>query len=348
MSTRKATKPPSGFEQLPLDFSESSASAFSSLPTVVIPVETTFDVSQGMREGLTFWEEQKTAFHIIFNCRHLELAESYVVGESEVFDSAEVYLIGRGGLINTAVFINLLRCCQSLETWSMQVQQNTGDSPIRSIRFEPPDLSTKVGKLWKNLAFLDTYDPSNPPHVEEFQSRYITPILWVTRENEQEVLQQFVGWLLDISDRLGDPLKDDLIKIAIEVITNLVKYGFNQSYYGVSIWPSGQVEIVWSNSIAHLKDWPPEETAQGIITGLQASTKGGAGMDYILHDVLPRYHGLLAINCKGNDLFFHASRKYSVFSQYSPDREMLLPTSILFTLHLFCPTTRRKSEEHKS
>src|SRR5260370_26704004 len=112
MRTRKSTKPPSGFNQLPLDCSESSASVFSSLPTVVIPVETTFDVSQGMREVLTFWEEQKTAFHIIFNCRHLELAESYVVGESEVFDSAEVYLIGRGCLINTAVFINLLRCCQ--------------------------------------------------------------------------------------------------------------------------------------------------------------------------------------------------------------------------------------------
>ncbi len=348
MRKRKPAKPPPGFVQLTLDFGESSPSASSSLPTVVVPVETTFDVSQGMREVFTFWEEQKAAFHIVFDCRHLELAEAYVVGESEVFDSDEAYLIGRGGLINTAIFINLLRCCQSLKTWSEQIQQDTGDTPIRSIRFEPPDPSTKVGKLWQHLAFLNEYDPGNPPRVEEFQSRYITPILWVSRENQQEVLQQFIGWLLDISDRLADPLKEDLIKIAIEVITNLVKYGFNHSFYGVSIWPSGQVEIVWSNSIAHLKDWPPEDTAQGIITGLQASTRGGAGMDYILRDVLPRYHGLLAVNCKGNDLFFHASGRYSVFSQYSPDRTMLLPTSILFTLHLFCPTTRRKSEEHRS
>jgi hypothetical protein len=314
----------------------------------VIPVETTFDVSQGMREVLTFWEEQKTAFHVVFDCRHLELAEAYVVGASEVFDPIEGYLIGRGGLINTAVFINLLRCCQSLELWSTEMQQRTGDAPIRSIQFEPPDPSSKVGQLWHNLAFLSGYDPKNPPHVEEFQSRYITPILWVSKDNEQEVLQQFIGWLLDISDRVGDPLKDDLIKIAIEVITNLVKYGFTHSFYGVSIWPSGQVEIVWSNSIAHLKDWPPEDTAQGIITGLQSGARGGAGMDYILHHVLPRYHGLLAVNCKGNDLFFHASGRYDVFSQYVPDRAMLLPASILFTLHLFCPITRRKSEESTS
>ena len=348
MRKRKLTKLPSGFTQLTFDFDELSPSASSTLPTVIVPVETTFDVSQGMREVLTFWEEQKTAFHIVFDCRHLELAEAYIVGEREVFDPTEVYLIGRGGLINTSVFINLLRCCQSLETWSMQTQKERGDYPIRSIRFEPPDPSSKVGKLWQNLALVNQYDSKTLPQVDEFQSRYITPILWVTRKNEQEVLQQFIGWLLDISDRLGDPLKDDLIKIAIEVITNLVKYGFTHSFYGVSIWPSGQVEIVWSNSIAHLKDWPPADTANGIITGLQGSTRGGAGMDYILHDVLPRYHGLLAVNCKGNDILFHASGRYNVFSQYSPDRSMLLPASILFTLHLFCPTTRRKSEEYQS
>jgi len=345
---RKPAQLPPGFVQLTLDFGESSQSASGTLPTVVVPVETAFDVSQGMREVFTFWEEQKTSFHVVFDCRHLELAEAYMVGEREVFDSAESYLVGRGGLINTSVFINLLRCCQSLETWSIQMQKNTGDLPIRSIRFEPPDPSSKVGKLWQNIAFLSEYDSKAPPRVEEFQSRYITPILWITRENEQEVLEQFIGWLLDISDRLADPLKDDLIKIAIEVITNLVKYGFNNSFYGVSIWPSGQVEIVWSNSIAHLKDWPPEDTANGIINGLQTSKRGGAGMDYILHNVLPRYHGLLAVNCKGNDLFFHASGRYNVFSQYSPDRCMLLPTSILFSLHLFCPTTRRKSEEYQS
>src|SRR6266568_8020434 len=109
MRKRIPAKPPSVFVQLILDSGESSPSDSSSLPAVVVPVETTFDVSQGMREVFTFWEEQKTAFHIVFNCRHLELAEAYVVGESEVFDPAEAYLIGRGGLINTAVFINLLR-----------------------------------------------------------------------------------------------------------------------------------------------------------------------------------------------------------------------------------------------
>ena len=339
MRRKKSIKPPPGFTQMEFAFDEGPSSRPEGIPKVVIPIETTFDVAQGKREVLMHWKEQNGPIDV-------ELAEDYVTGVNEIFDPSEEYLIGKGGLINTSVFINLLRCAQSVKSWSENMMQSTGTYPIRSIVFEPPNLSTKVGKIWQNLNIRDYYD-GNIPDISIFQSRYITPIMWVSKENAPQTLQKFTEWLLDISDRLADRIRRDLIMITDEVITNLVRYGFSYGFYCVSIWPSGQIEIVWSNSIEHLKDWPPEETAGGIITGLQTGGRGGAGMKYIFTEVLPSYNGILAVNCKGNNIFFHASGKYSLSSQCSLDRKMFLPTSILFTLHLFCPTTREKSEEYQ-
>lgn len=343
MKRKKTTTLSSDIVQLALNFGEQPDNVTSDRLKVYVPVETTFDVSQGLREAITFWYTHKSPMDVVFDCRHLELAEAYVSGNREAFEPEEIYLVGKGGLINTSVFINLLRCGQSLTTWSKGIKQNTGSTPIQCINFIPPSSSTKVGKLWKKLRMFSPFDMATPPKVGQFQSRYITPILWVDKTNEADVLRKFTGWILDISDRLGDKVQMDLIMTAGEVLTNLVKHGFAHGFYGVSIWPSGQIEIVWSNSIEHLKDWPPDDTVGGLINGLKSGNRGGAGMSYIYNQLLPQYNGILAVNCKGNDLIFHASGKYSLFSQCSKERNMFLPTSILFTLHLFCPETRDKS-----
>src|SRR5579859_5256486 len=121
MRKRKTASPPSNVSQLLLNFDEQPNSSSKEILKFSVPVETTFDVSQGLREVITFWHTHRSPMDIFFDCRHLELAEAYVSGSSEVFEPEEVYLIGRGGLINTSVFINLLRCCQSLDSWSKSI-----------------------------------------------------------------------------------------------------------------------------------------------------------------------------------------------------------------------------------
>src|SRR5258708_38830896 len=40
---------------------------------VTVPVESTFDVSQGLREAKTSWEEHRAQMEVEFDCLHLEL-----------------------------------------------------------------------------------------------------------------------------------------------------------------------------------------------------------------------------------------------------------------------------------
>jgi hypothetical protein len=307
---------------------------------VVVPVETTFDVSQGLREVKAFWEEHHAQLEVVFDCRHLELANAYVSSrEPNIFEPEEAYLIGKGGLLNTAVFFNMLRCCMTLEAWSKQVEQQTGKSMLKGIKFEVPRPNTPVRYLWDHLG-MRPYVSGKIPEVSHFQSRYITPILWVDQTNEPDIIRSFKAWTEYISDRLSNTLKTELMMLTTEVTSNLIRYGFNHGFYGVSIWPSGQVEILWSNPIDHLKDWPQDDTAIGLINSLQSQNGGGAGMAYIYNQLLPQYHGVLAMNCKGIDLIVRSSGRYSLHSQSSHERDAFFPTSILFTLHLFCPDAR--------
>jgi hypothetical protein len=310
---------------------------------VVIPVETTFDVSQGLREVKTFWEEHHAQMEVVFDCRHLELASAYVSSrEPNIFEPQEAYLLGKGGLLNTAVFFNMLRCCMTLDAWSKQMEQQIGKSALKNIKFEAPRPNTALRYLWDHLD-MGPYVSGETPKVSIFQSRYITPILWVDQTNEADIIKSFKAWTDYIFDRLGRKLKTDLVMLTTEVTSNLIKYGFSHGFYGVSIWPSGQVEILWSNPIDHLKDWPRDTTATGLINSLQSHTGGGAGMSYIYNQLLPQYHGVLAMNCKGNDLIVHSSGRYSLYSQSAHDRDAFFPSSILFTLHLFCLEARDKS-----
>jgi len=230
---------------------------------VIVPVESTFDVSQGLREAKTFWEKHRTQMEVEFDCRHLELVSAYVSSrEPTIFEPQEAYLLGKGGLLNTAVFFNMLRCCMTLETWSKQMEQQTGQPTINSITFEAPRPNTAVRHLWDHLG-MRPYVSGKTPGVSIFQSRYVTPILWVDRTNEPDIIRSFRAWTDYISDRLSSKLKTELVMLTMEVTSNLIKYGFDHGFYGVSIWPSGQIEILWSNPIDHLKDWPPDDTAVG-------------------------------------------------------------------------------------
>lgn len=311
-------------------------------PQILVPVETTFDASQGIREVKMFWNKHLVPVEVIFDCRHLELADAYVSSrETLIFEPQEAYLRGKGGLLNTSVFFNLLRCCNSLQAWSDTLQQNTGQAALSMMTFQEPRSRSSVGRLWNHLG-MRPYVPGKTPRVSHFQSRYVTPILWVDHTNEAEVTRKFTEWTFSITDRLSRELRTDLVMLTTEVISNLLKYGFT-GFYGVSIWKSGQVEVMWSNPIDHLKDWPPDATATGLINSLQGQQKGGAGMNYIYNRLLPRYKGILFINCKGNDIIAHSSGRHSLYSQSAHDRDMFFPNSILFLLHLFCPEARDES-----
>lgn len=310
---------------------------------VTVPVESTFDVSQGLREVKTFWHEHRQPVEVVFDCRHLELVDAYVSSrDRRIFEPDEAYLLGKGGLLNIAVFFNMLRCCMTLEAWCKQVEQQTGQPALRAITFEAPRSNTAVRHLWDHLG-MRPFVSGKTPAVSRFQSRYVTPILWVDQTNEPDIIRSFRAWTEYISDRLSSKLKTELVMLTVEVTSNLIKYGFDQGFYGVSIWPSGQIEILWSNPIDHLRDWPPDDTASGLIHSLQSQKKGGAGMSYIYDHLLPQYHGVLAINCKGSDLIVRSSGRYSLHSQSSRERGAFFPNSILFTLHLFCPVTRDRS-----
>ena len=311
-------------------------------PRILVPVETTFDASQGIREVKMFWNEHRVPVEVVFDCRHLELADSYVSSRDRaLFDPQESYLRGKGGLLNIAVFFNLLRCCISLQAWSDTLQQNTGLPTITLITFQEPRSNSAVGHLWNHLG-MRPYVPGKTPKVSFFQSRYVTPILWVDHMNEVEVTRKFTEWTRSIADRLSRELRTDLVMLTTEAVSNLLKYGYT-GFYGVSIWKSGQIEVMWSNPIDHLQDWPPDSTATGLINSLQGQKKGGAGMNYVYNELLPRYRGVLFINCKGNDIIAHSSGRHSLYSQSAHDRDMFFPNSILFQLHLFCPEARDKS-----
>ncbi|ACK70311.1 hypothetical protein PCC7424_1879 [Gloeothece citriformis PCC 7424] len=318
------------------------------LQQAFVPIEIAFDVSQGIRDAKQFWLlNKKPEIEVIFDGRHLDLAQYYVAGKKEIFHPEEQYLSGKGGLINIATFFNVFRCKKALNTWSENEYKKTGIYPIKNFKFIPPQ-DRAVGQLWNNLGMPDPYSqPSS--EISHFRSQYITPLLWVDQLNENQIFLSFKNWTNKIYKRIGCEVRKDIeISVIPEIITNLIKYGFKKTgLFCVCVWPSGQIEILWSNSIYHLTDWPPERTAYGLAEALQQpqTSGGGQGMAYIYDKLLPKYNGVLEVNCRDIDLCFYSEGCYEVLGQGAISEEFL-PESILFTLHLFCQETRKKNEHN--
>lgn len=327
-------------------------STFDVCQTTQVPVYVgiTFDPCQGIREAKQRWKKNSVPSEVVFDCRPLELAPEYASDPrlDELFAPEEEYLLGRGGLLNIAVFVNLLRCYRTLAKWSDDVYNETGTKPISSFKFIPPDPNTPVGKLWEVLGMpgLTERIPRNlwTSGVMEFQSRIVTPLLMVNGSNRKEVLLCVQDWLGYISDRLGTQIENQLWKVVCEVVKNIVDHG-HRGLFGLSVWPSGQIVILWSNPIDHIHDWPPDDTAQGLANSLLSHK--GAGMNYIYDTLLPRYKGVLIINWKTHHLIFRSAGDFSIIG-LKPRSEAFLPRSILFSLQLFCPETRNRSAQNAS
>lgn len=328
---------------------------------VTVYVGITFNACQGIREAKQGWKKNPVPSEVVFDCRPLELASKYAteLRLEELYAPDETYVLGRGGLVNIAVFIDILRCYGTLAKWSQEVCKETGTKPMIDFKPIQPAPDTPVGKLWNVLGMsnLMTRNPSNiwNSGITEFQSRIVTPLLMVNIKNRNEVLTNVQDWFDYISSRIGNQTRYRLITVVHEVVKNLVEHG-HRGTFGVSVWPSGHIEILWSNPIDHLVDWwPPEDTAKGLAESLLNSS--GGGMPYIYEDLLPLYKGVLIINWKTHNLIFRpAGRKVCESHEFYSKRainfsliglksrsDTFLPRSILFHLHLFCKDTKNKS-----
>ncbi|MEH1808563.1 hypothetical protein [Nostoc sp.] len=321
------------------------------VPQIPVYVGITFDPCQGIREVKQRWRNNRVPSEVVFDCRPLELATKYACEPKldEWFEPGEKYLLGQGGLLSNAVFINLLRCSGTLKKWSDDVHKETGIKPISNLRFRSPCTNTSVGKLWEILGMSGLTE--NPPRnlwtsgVMEFQSRIVTPFLLVNNDNRNDVIADTQEWLDYISDRIGIKTQHDLWQVVSEVVRNIVAHG-QKGVFGVSVWPSGHIEIHWTNPNDGIYDWSlglqPEELINKLL-----NSKQGAGMPYICDDLLPFYKGLLIINIQTHH-FIYRSRADSSIMGLKPRSQAYLPGSIFFTLHLFCPETRNRSLKNVS
>ena len=318
---------------------------------VSVYVGITFDPCQGIREAKDGCRKSLVPLEVVFDCRPLELAPDYASGSKVFFEPDEQYLIGRGGLLNIAVFVNLLRCYNTLREWSDE-RKETGIQPIRCFNFIPPDPKTSVGRLWEVLGMpnLTTNLLKNEPDsgVMEFQSRYVAPLLYVNSSNRNRVLPCYQNWLNEISDRLGEEMVDKLWPAVPEIVRNLVNYG-HEGFFGMSVWPSGQVELNWSNPVGKVPDWPPDNTVEDLtavdLANILLSRKGG-GMAYIYDELLPPYKGVLIVNWQTHHLIFRSVRGDFSIMGLKPRSNAYVPKSILFTMHLFCSEIRDRSSKN--
>jgi hypothetical protein len=177
----------------------------------------------------------------------------------------------------------------------------------------------------------------------QYHSRYVSPILWVAERDKHMVIQQCQQWIHRIVNRLGQPLHNHLIVTVPEIISNLVKHGFAGGAFVISIWPNGQVELLWCNRVDHLPDWPQTDSASDLAEALSARREGGSGMAYIFDVLLPTYSGILSVNHRGNDVVFRAGRYIDVFG-HGRRSDVFLPRSVLFALELFAPEVHESAE----
>ncbi len=316
---------------------------------VLIPVEPTFDVAQGIREGIEAIREAVSSglplaghLKVTFDARYLELADKNARATS---DPEEPYLSGRGVIVNLGVFLDIVRAYGALLAWHKddKLTQHT------TVEFGllPPGEGSRVRALWDVLGiqrfFRHLSSPADPLPVFEYQSRYVSPILRITGDNKAEMVRRCHEWLASIADRLGSDLRRDLIMTVPEIMNNLVRYGFAGGAFLISIWPMGQVELLWMNRVKDLDEWPGEDTAAGLADACMRHRGGGSGMNYILHTLLPRYSGVLAVNHRGNNVVFQSNGHIDIRGT-GRRHDLFVPRSVLFSLELFAPEVRERSE----
>lgn len=338
------------------------------LQTVTVPVGITFDPCQGLREA-----KQKIAMlrgqygdqlrvQVEFDARHLELVSEYTTLGKDLLELEELYITSRGGLLNLNVPVNLLRVAGTLWKWNDTEFQRTGIQPISRLVYKRPSADTLVGQLWDVLGMegLTRRPPQNDAlkGVLKFQSRYVTPFLYVTEENtlrddtkKKRVKEYFQQWIFEIEDRLGEtesdssisPLLARLLQTLPEIIDNVVNHA-GGGLVGLSVWPSGQIEITWSNPLDKIDPpWPPGDSPQVLAESLQKSRSGGAGIKFICNHLLEKYSGVLLVNWQTYHVVFRSGGDISIFGLYPRTKEFV-PRSILFNLHLFSQDVRAKDE----
>ncbi len=319
-----------------------------SVREVLIPVEPTFDVAQGIREGIEGIRGMVSSglpragrLKVTFDARHLELA---VQNARATTDPDEPYLSGHGVIVNLGVFLDIVRSYGALMAW----HKNDKLTKHSALEFGllPPREGTRVRALWDVLGmerfFKHLHSPTDPLPVFEYQSRYVSPILRITDENKAEMVQRCHEWLESIADRLGGDLRRDLITTVPEIMSNLVRYGFAGGAFLISVWPMGQAELIWMNRVDHIEDWPEEDTAAALANACLHHRGGGSGMNYILKTLLPRYNGVLAVNHRGNTVVFQSNGHVDIRGT-GRRHDLFVPRSILFSLELFAPAVRERS-----
>jgi len=314
-----------------------STSKFFRRQEVIVPIEPTFEPSQGIREVRTSWLG-KDPIQIVFDGRHLKTAEQNVVAEP---DPEERFVGSQGGIVNLGIFLNVLRCYGALAKW----HYDAIGSPLTA-KCIPPAVGTRVYRLWEVLGLEAVLNKvQQPPHpfpLLEYQSRYVSPIIWVNEHNRKQVIDRCHLWIDDIGDRLGSPLQGHLLTTVPEIMTNLVKYGFAGGAFVISVWPSGQAEMLWTNRVDHLPHWAIANTAKMLAEICLQPGHGGSGMAYLLDVLLPTYTGVLAINHRGNDVIFRAGNQVEIYG-HGLRGDAFLPRSVLFSLELFSPEVRERS-----
>lgn len=338
------------------------------LQTVTIPVGITFDPCQGLREAkqkiamLRARHGNQLRVQVEFDARHLELISEYTTLGKELLELEQLYITGTGGLLNLNVPMNLLRVAGTLWKWNDAEYQRTGTQPISRLMYKRPSPNTLVGQLWDVLGMegLTKRPPQNDVlrGVLEFQSRYVTPFLYVTEESapqedirKKSVKTYFQNWVFQIQDRLGKmedsypipPLQAELVKALPEIIDNVVNHA-GGGLVGLSVWPSGQIEITWSNPLDKTDPpWPPGDEPQVLAESLQNSKSGGAGIKFICNHLLEKYSGVLLVSWQTYHVAFRSGGDISIFGLYPRTKEFV-PRSILFNLHLFSQDTRTRGK----
>ena len=336
------------------------------LQTVTVPVGITFDPCQGLREAkqkivaLRAAHGDEVKVEVVFDARHLELISEYTTldkKDEELFGPEQLYLTSQGGLLNLTVPMNLLRVAGTLSKWRKNEFQRTGICPISRFVYTRPDSGTPAGQLWDVLGMegLTQIPPQNDTlcGVMEFQSRYVTPFRYVTEDDmsqpdlrKKNVLTYFTDWISEIVDRIGDRAHHQLAGMAIPEIINNVVYHGGGGLVGLSVWPSGQIEIVWSNPLDNADPpWPYSDKPQVLAESLITSKSGGVGIKFIREYLLKEYTGVLIVNWQNYHLVFRSGGDISIFG-LRPRSKEFMPRSILFNLHLFSQEARDRSSRN--
>lgn len=329
---RQQVRPASQLEFPSLSQPESSAPQ-STPVSVTVAVDPTFDVGQGLREIKT---HVGAGGNVTFDWCHLALAHEYMGGAPDPF---EPFVTERGGLVSLATPMNVFRVQGTATRWA-----HSRGVPI-SFSHVPPQSDTPARRLYDVLAVeqasraMSGQSPMETTysHPEEFQSRYVSPIILVDGRSKARSIQHGTEWIAAVQQT--GQLHFDLLKLLPEVVTNLVNHGLSGSLL-LSIWPLGQVDVLWCNRIRTGDPIFSDATARDAAARI-SHTSAGSGLSFIMDDLLLKYAGALCVNFNGADVVFYAGDRVEL---YHAERrsDHFIPDSVLFTLCLYSADAQRK------